>query len=409
MLGDKASKNLTGEEKLANKIKNKIFCTLILITLIVSIIAMVMPASALPIVDSNAKVNLKGSKTLTLTASDIASMPTYTGVGSPRRNAGAFPLQMLGNYTGVPLLYLCNLVGGISGSSMVTVSTTFDGYFSALDFTKVHDNQFVQFNITTHQMITGQNPIMILAYGVNGTTLTSDGTNTDTDLGGPLRLIVVANNGSSPILANDGMATYGMDYVKFVTDIEITNPGSLTFQTCDGAGVTKGSFKQGDGVYFGATGLSASTTYPVYVVKDVSAWAVRIDFPARVSGSATTVSTDSSGNIAVSSIYANAQPGTYDVLVDVNNNGKYDEADLLINNVVTTKSISNSNPASTSASASPSGSPSTSPAQTSSPTPTVPEFPSIILLMAGLVAATTAMSIYLRKKQSPAQAGINLK
>jgi hypothetical protein len=321
------------------KINTKIFCMLTLTFLITSTIFAAIPASSLPTVDPTAKVNLKGSKTITLTASDIASMPTYTGAGSPRRNGGVFPLQMLGNYTGVPLLYLCNLVGGISSSSIITVSTTVDGFSGTLTYDQVHDNIYPQYNISTHEVISGQHPIIILAYGVNGTTLTSDGTDTDTDLGGPLRLFVVSNNGTSPILMNDGMATFGNTFTKYVTDIEITNPGSLTFKTCDSTGATKNNFNSSSTVYFSATGLSASTTYPIYVVKDTSAWTVRVPFPARVSGSASSVTTDNSGNINPTSVYENAESGTYAVLVDVNSNNQFDEADLIITSTTITGTV----------------------------------------------------------------------
>ncbi len=378
------------------KINGKIF-SVFLIALVTSTVFAALPAFAMTAVDPNAKVNLTGSKTVTLTASDIAAMPTYTGVGSPRRSGGVYPLQMLGNYTGVPLQYLCNLVGGISSSSIVTVSTTVDGFTATLSYAQVHDNAYPQYNISTHEVITGQQPIMILAYGVNGTTLTSDGTGTDGDLGGPLRLIVVSNNGTSPLLINDGMATFGNSYVKYVTDIKITNPSSLMFETCDSSGTAKSSFGSGDAVYFSATGLFASTTYPVYVVQDVSAWTVRIPFPNRLSGVATSVTTDSSGNVAPTSIYTNTQSGKCDVLVDVNRDGRYDEADLLINDVVTTTSTSTLTPTPTptlAASASPSL---TSTAASSAPSPSVPEFPSVLILLASLLVIMVTILVSVRK------------
>jgi ABC-type thiamin/hydroxymethylpyrimidine transport system permease subunit len=378
------------------RINKKILCIYLLLSLIFSTVLVAEYVSALPAVDSNATVTVTGSKTLTLTAADLSSMPTYTGVGSPRRNGGVFPLDMLGNYTGIPLIYICNLVGGMTPSSLVTVSTTVDGYTASLTYAQVHDSIYTQYNITTHEQISGQNPITLLAYGVNGTTLTSDGTNSDSDLGGPLRIIIVSNNGTSSILANDGMATFGNVMCKFVTNIEILNPGSLSFNTCDSSGTAKTSFTSGDTVFFSATGLSASTTYPVYVVQDEAAWAVRIPMPTRVSGSTNSVTTDSSGNIAAASIYSNAPAGQYAVIVDLNSDGKYDENDLLINKVATSTSTSEAPPTSV---------PSTSTASASpSPTTSTPEFFSpltVALLVAAFSAGviTTLSVTALRKRQ----------
>jgi hypothetical protein len=114
------------------------------------------------------------------------------------------------------------------------------------------------------------------------------------------------------------------------------NPGSLTFKSTDSSGAAKSAFNAGDTVYFSATGPNKSTTYPIYVVPHVSAWTVRVPFPNRVSGTATSVTTDSSGNIAVTNIYGSAQPGQYDIIVDRNANGKYDDNDLILTNVVST-------------------------------------------------------------------------
>jgi hypothetical protein len=403
---------------MANKIKTqtKLFCTFILISLVISSVFTVLPASALPAVASAAKVNLTGSKTITLTAADIASMPTYTGVGSPRRSGGVFPLQMLGNYTGVPLMYLCNLVGGISSSSIVTVSTTKDGFTATLTYDMIHDNNYPQYNISTHEVISGQQPIMILAYGINGTTLTSDGTDSDTDLGGPLRVFVVSNNGTSPLLINDGLATFGNSYVKFVTDIVITNPGSLTFETCDSSGTAKSAFNPSDNIYFSSTGLKPSTTYPVYIVQDRQEWTVRIPMPTRITGTATIISTDSSGKIAPISVFSNAQAGHYAIIVDVNSDGKYDEADLLIDNVEVTGSESSATPTSSASTTTPTPTTSTGtptsptlPASTSatptSTTPATDSFPNvsttaiivIVLLMVALVVL-----VVVKKKVLPA-------
>jgi hypothetical protein len=279
--------------------------------------------------------------TLYLTPAQLYAMPSYEGVGCPRRSSGYYPPEQIGNYTGVPMMFLCDLVGGLfknsTMSSTIGVSTVVDYYSTSLSYPQVHDNIITpQYNISTGAVIYGQQPMFILAYKVNDTMLSSDGSGlgSNTDLGGPLRLIVIANNRTSPILANDGMATFGNSYVKAVTKIEIQIPGSLTYNTTNSAGTTKNTFNQNEDVHFSATGLSAYASCSIYVVNHVSAWAVRIAIPDSVSY--VSVDADASGNIVTQNIYDGSQAGSYDVIVDLNNNGIYDEADLLIYNAAGT-------------------------------------------------------------------------
>jgi hypothetical protein len=59
--------------------------------------------------------------------------------------------------------------------------------------------------------------------------------------------------------------------------------------------------------------------------------------PERVQGTATTVSSDSSGNINLIAVWNEPlTPGKYDIVVDVNGNGRYDNGvDALCNNKIT--------------------------------------------------------------------------
>jgi hypothetical protein len=315
---------------------NKIFCTLLLTALITTIImaATPTPASALPL--ETTLTLISGSTTIELSASDLLSMPSYTGVGAVR-SGGSISYSTVGNYTGIPLLYLCNLVGGLTSSSLVTLTAS-DGYFTSLNYDQVHNNVFTQYNISTNTVISGQNPLIIVAYAVNGTEL--PGSDSPNDLGGPLRDMVVSNNGTSTIMANDGMATFGNIMCKYLTTITVSNPPSnpLLVKTCDSSGVAKSSFDMGEDVYLTATGLCPSTTYPLYIVDDVATWTVRVPIPSSVTGTATSISTDASGNIPPTSIFSTAYSGQYDIIVDLDGDGQYDEGDILINDLLVTAS-----------------------------------------------------------------------
>lgn len=82
-------------------------------------------------------------------------------------------------------------------------------------------------------------------------------------------------------------------------------------------------------MYVNGSGYAPSTvavfTYPIYVVED-DTWSDNKPIPARVPGTVTTVSSDALGNIPPTPVWtAPLTPGKYDIIVDVNKNGFYDE------------------------------------------------------------------------------------
>jgi hypothetical protein len=72
--------------------------------------------------------------------------------------------------------------------------------------------------------------------------------------------------------------------------------------------------------------------YPTYVVKDAS-WNEPMAIPTRIAESSVTA--DSSGNVALTTVWSSATPGKYDIIVDVNGNSQYDAGvDVLLDNKV---------------------------------------------------------------------------
>jgi hypothetical protein len=115
--------------------------------------------------------------------------------------------------------------------------------------------------------------------------------------------------------------------------------------TCDITGTSETAFSAGDNIYVNGAGFSPSATYTLYVVPDVSSWTNGMTIPTRTTGTATSVTTDSSGNIATTNIYTNALASTYDAVIDINGNGKYDAGvDVLCNSLTTNTAIFTVNP-----------------------------------------------------------------
>ena len=138
---------------------------------------------------------------LILNSSDISSLPSYRAYGGFVNQLGN--LKSLGNYTGVPLIALCNLVGGLGNGSNLLVTAS-DAYNMTLSYEQVNGNW------TTYDNVTGQptrqtEPLTpILAYYYDDANLSS--------ADGPLRLAIVGP---------EGLLTNSSFWVKSVIKIEI--------------------------------------------------------------------------------------------------------------------------------------------------------------------------------------------
>jgi len=102
---------------------------------------------------------------------------------------------------------------------------------------------------------------------------------------------------------------------------------SPTLQSCDSSGIEKNAFdlRQGEAVYVKGSGFSPSTTHTIHVVNTV-VWVEGMDIPPRIANTSTTVMSDSSGKIGQTAVWdAPLTLGDYDIIVDVNMNGKYDQ------------------------------------------------------------------------------------
>jgi hypothetical protein len=104
---------------------------------------------------------------------------------------------------------------------------------------------------------------------------------------------------------------------------------SSIFETChvessDSYGAEKNTFYPGENVYVKGSGFMDSATLDIYVVKHTT-WTDGDTIPPRVAGTATTVTSNSSGKILAIVWHAPLTPGKYDIVIDVNGNGKYDK------------------------------------------------------------------------------------
>ena len=137
---------------------------------------------------------------------------------------------------------------------------------------------------------------------------------------------------------------YGKDYFDYFAVRKYVDPEPahstwgteeiLTIDSCNSAGTKKDTFSLGDEIWVnGSKGYSPSTTYNIYVVADTD-WSNNDSFPTRVPDTAESVTSSSDGSI-LARVWASASPGKYDIVIDFDGDGVYDEGiDPIDNNQV---------------------------------------------------------------------------
>lgn len=95
--------------------------------------------------------------------------------------------------------------------------------------------------------------------------------------------------------------------------------------SCDPYGAKKDTFYPGEDVYVHGSDFTPSTTFNIYIVSHKATWSDGDAIPPSV-GTATTVSSGPDEKIPPTLIWQHdLTPGKYDIVIDVNGNGKYDQ------------------------------------------------------------------------------------
>jgi len=135
-----------------------------------------LPALSLTLVGAN------GQKK-TLDSNELAALGSYTGNGGYAENG----ITYVGNFTGVPVLTLLNLVGGMTGSQNVTFTGS-DGYQVTFTYQQVHGQEINTFDPKTGVAVQTSQPLtVIVAYYSNNTSIVSGK--------GPLTVAIVSPQG----------------------------------------------------------------------------------------------------------------------------------------------------------------------------------------------------------------------
>jgi len=123
--------------------------------------------------------------------------------------------------------------------------------------------------------------------------------------------------------------------------LEINKYANLSFpaptiESCNAAGDKKDNFNLYEDVYLNGSDFLPSTAYDLHIVNDTEVWTDEMPIPSRISGTATSILSDSNGSLSPTVVWSDPPTlGEYDIIVDVNGNGLYDAGiDALDNNDV---------------------------------------------------------------------------
>ena len=134
---------------------------------------------------------------------------------------------------------------------------------------------------------------------------------------------------------NVALGTYDVtvkdeDENELVTTFRVTSPTPpppppATIESCDPTGMKKDSFDLTEDVYVNGSGYMPSTIYDMYVVNDVT-WTDGMIIPSRVPGTPWVVASYIDGSMGPINVWgAPLIIGKYDIVIDVNGNGVYDD------------------------------------------------------------------------------------
>jgi hypothetical protein len=145
-------------------------------------------------------VAANGTK-ITFNRDDIAAMPTVCGMAGTNTHGA---VKNLGNYTGISMQYLANLVGGMTSTSFVRL-TAADTYTKDYSYEQIVSGTGYGTYDTSLNAVNATQPIMpIIAYAVDGNLLE-------------------ASNGQmrSAFISSEGLLTISSIWVKSVVQLNV--------------------------------------------------------------------------------------------------------------------------------------------------------------------------------------------
>ncbi len=152
----------------------------------------------------NMTLTIKGANgtTIVLNTNDIAALPSVSGMAGFNSHGA---IKGVGNYTGISILSLVNMVGGMPNNSFVrlTASDLFTKDYNMQQI--INGTGYTTYDPITNNATAATQPLTaILAYAINGNLLPSEE--------GPLR---------SGFIGPEGLLTVSNMWVKMVIEVDV--------------------------------------------------------------------------------------------------------------------------------------------------------------------------------------------
>ncbi len=152
----------------------------------------------------NMTLTIKGTNgtTIVLNTNDIAALPTVSAMGGLNSHG---EIKNVGNYTGISIKYLCDMVGGMPDNSFVrlTASDTYTKEYTSEQV--INGTGFATYDPITNNATQATQPLTpILAFAMDGELLPSSY--------GPFR---------SAFVGPEGLLTISSMWVKSVVQVEV--------------------------------------------------------------------------------------------------------------------------------------------------------------------------------------------
>ena len=146
-------------------------------------------------------IGAKGQQKI-LDSNELAALNSYTSNGGYKSEAG---MTYVGNFTGVPVLTLLNLVGGVASGENVTFTAS-DGYQVTFTYQQVDGQEINTFDPTSGVAVQPSQPLTVIVAYYSNSTLIAAGK-------GPLTVAIVGPQ---------GLYTNGYWWAYLLVKIEVT-------------------------------------------------------------------------------------------------------------------------------------------------------------------------------------------
>ncbi|HYA78369.1 MAG TPA: hypothetical protein VEF91_06585 [Verrucomicrobiae bacterium] len=186
---------MNSDSKAKNRFSKKLLAITVVIIVVIAIVVswqifkpsstviksnVILPALSLTLVGANGQQRI-------LNSNELAGLTSYTSNGGYRGEGTMNATIYAGNFTGVPVLTLLNLVGGVSNSENVNFICS-DGYQVTFTYQQLQGQEINTFDPNTGAAVQPSQPLtVIVAYYSNDTNIVSGK--------GPLTVAIVGPQG----------------------------------------------------------------------------------------------------------------------------------------------------------------------------------------------------------------------